>query len=216
MRIDVLCSDPGHPVIAVMRAWAAREALRHSVGLIHSSSEAKGGDILFLVSCTELIRESLRRRYRQCMVLHTSDLPRGRGWSPHVWEIIGGAEALTVTLLEADDPVDSGAIWAKRSVPIPRSALHDEINELLFKAEAELMSEAIALVERGALPTPQPDTGATFYRRRWPADSEIDPSRPLVEAFNLLRVSDPKRYPAFFIIDEVKYTIEIKKARDHE
>ena len=38
---------------------------------------------------------------------------------------------------------------------------------------------------------------ARHYRRRWPADSELDPERSLAEQFNLLRVVDNQRYPAF-------------------
>jgi len=39
---------------------------------------------------------------------------------------------------------------------------------------------------------------APRYRRRRPADSRLDPDRTLAEQFELLRVVDNDRYPAFF------------------
>jgi len=45
----------------------------------------------------------------------------------------------------------------------------------------------------------QPQHGeASHYRRRRPADSQLDPERSLAEQFNLLRVVDNQHYPAFF------------------
>ena len=44
-----------------------------------------------------------------------------------------------------------------------------------------------------------PQTGeASYYRRRRPVDSQLDPERTLAEQFDLLRVVDNDRYPAFF------------------
>ena len=58
------------------------------------------------------------------------------------------------------------------------------------------MTWAIANCDRLA---PRPQEGvATQYRRRTPADSEIDPTKPLSDVFDLLRIADPVRYPAFF------------------
>ncbi len=38
---------------------------------------------------------------------------------------------------------------------------------------------------------------ASYYRRRRAADSQLDPHCSLAEQFNLLRVVDNQRYPAF-------------------
>ena len=48
------------------------------------------------------------------LVLHASDLPDGRGWSPHVWDVISGKSSLTLSLINAEDSVDTGHIWKKR------------------------------------------------------------------------------------------------------
>ncbi len=122
-----------------------------------------------------------------------------------------------MSLLDAEDGVDTGAIWAKRTIPVPVHALYDEINCLLFDTELSLMDEALTLISTGAEPVPQPQhIPPTYYRKRTPSDSEIDPTQPLSELFPTIRVMDPQRYPAFFRLHGHTYTIEIKKVTKHE
>jgi methionyl-tRNA formyltransferase len=51
----------------------------------------------------------------------------------------------------------------------------------------------------------------SFYPRRGPKDSQLDPEKSIKDQFNLLRVVDNERYPAWFELAGQKYTIEIKK-----
>lgn len=211
MKITLLCSDPGHPVNTHIQRWMAARAGEHEISLVRRKTELPGGELLFLVSCSEIIGAPERARYASTLVLHASDLPRGRGWSPHVWEILGGATSLTVTLLEAADKVDSGRIWKKVTVPVPLHALWDEINELLFAAELDLIDFAVDNF-RDITPTPQSDdVEPTYYRRRTPEDSRIDPNLSLSEQFDRLRVCDPQRFPAFFELHGHRYKLALEK-----
>lgn len=196
MKISLLCSDKDHPVRARLVRWMqCRSDLK--ISLIEKQSEAIGGDFLFLISCHELVRKETRRRYKHVLVVHASDLPKDRGWSPHIWSVIRGDGALVVTLLEAEDAVDSGRIWQKVRIPLAGNEVADELNELLFSAEIQLLDWAIANVEI-VRPIIQDRSVATFLRRRTPEDSRIDPTRTIAEQFDLLRVCDSNRYPAFF------------------
>ena len=51
----------------------------------------------------------------------------------------------------------------------------------------------------------------TFYQRRNPSNSELDINKTILENFNLLRIVDNLRYPAFFIHKNQKYIIKIYK-----
>lgn len=189
-----------------------KQSARHDVRLVQRSRDLGegGGDILFLISCHELILPTLRQRYRACLVVHASDLPRGRGWSPLVWQILEGKNTITVTLLEAADPVDSGAIWHQVQIHFEGHELCDEINAALFEAELSLMDFA---VENFGTIEPRPQVGEpSYYRRRTPEDSRLDVNRSLAEQFDLLRVADEKRYPAFFEHRGHRYHVILKKA----
>jgi methionyl-tRNA formyltransferase len=209
MKVSILCTDSAHPVNAWLERWAKDVADRAQVQILRDFRELSGGDFLFLVSCHQIIGKPVRDLFRHTLVLHASALPEGRGMSPHVWQIIEGRKRLTLTLLNAEDALDSGDIWHQLEFDVPDTALAHEIHALLFDAELELMSWAIANCDERK---PRPQTGeGTFYRRRKPADSEIDPRAPLADYFDLLRIADPDRYPAFFTLRGQKYRIRIDK-----
>lgn len=210
--VEILCTDPQHPVNAWLERWKTEHADRARITIRRDWRDLPPrGDFLFLVSCHQIIRADVRSRFRHTLVLHASELPKGRGMSPHVWQILEGRNRIVLTLLDADDPLDSGRIWHQIAMQFDGTELHDEIHARLFDAELELMSWALA---NCATATPRMQVGEpTFYRKRTPADSRIDPERPLVEAFDLLRIADPQRYPAYFEHRGATYRITIDRVR---
>jgi methionyl-tRNA formyltransferase len=182
---------------------------------VQRKKELTGGNILFLISCHEIVESSIRSLYDHSLVVHASDLPRGRGWSPMIWQILEGKTDITVSLLEAEDSVDSGKIWHQKIVHLEGHELFDEINNALFKAEIDLMNFAIEN-ESTIEPKVQSDDRATYYRKRKPEDSKIDPEMSIASQFNLLRVADPERYPAFFEYFGRRYKILISKMEINE
>lgn len=214
MNIDILCSDPRHPVNEYLTRWIATQASRYKISLKRKGSELTGGDILFLVSCSEIIPSAVRNKYGHAMVLHASDLPNGRGWSPHVWAILDGRTELILSLLVAEDSVDSGAIWAKTPFSVPRDALFDDINAALFEAEIELMRQGIAAVEAGQTPNPQVAGEPSYYPKRQPQDSKLDPTLSIESQFDKIRVADPLRYPAYFDLHGTTYILTLRKAEN--
>ena len=212
LAISILCTNRQHPVVAwLVRCRGEMTARGHRVSLCFDKQELTGGDLLFLVSCGQIIRESERRLFRAVVVLHASNLPVGRGWSPHVWAVVGGASSITLCLLEARDPVDSGDVWLRTTFVLEGHELLPEINERLFAAELELMTRA---VEAGGIITPVPQEGepGAALPRRTPNDSRLDPARSIADQFDLLRVVDNDRYPAFFDHRGHRYILRIEKA----
>lgn len=210
MKITVLCSDALHPVNAHLQSWIATHQA-HQIDLVRSKSELSQGDLLFLISCSEIVSEADRKPYSKTLVIHCSDLPHGRGWSPHIWQIIGGATVLTLTLLEAANKVDSGDIWKKLQVNVSKDALWDEINRAVFDAELKLMDFA---VENFVAIKPQAqstDFEPTYHPKRSPINSQVDPKKSIEEQFDLIRVCDPDRFPAYFELHGHKYTIRLEK-----
>jgi methionyl-tRNA formyltransferase len=212
VKIDILTSDPAHPVVPRLRAWsAAMRARGHEVSIAFEMNELRGGDILFLVSCGQIVREHERSRYGATLVLHASDLPRGRGWSPHVWAIVERASRVPVCLLEARDPVDTGDVWLRTAFDLEGHELLPEINDKLFDAELSLMTEAVDRF--GTIdPVPQEGDPGPYMRKRTPEHSRLDPARTIAEQFDLLRVVDNDRYPAFFEHRGKRYVLRIEKA----
>lgn len=214
MKLSLLCTDTGHPIISYLRAWVNLNAQVHEIELIESIRDASGGDILFLISCSEKVLKADRDKYRKTLVLHASDLPVGRGWSPHIWDLVEGSAQITLSLLEAEDVIDSGKIWQKRNIQVPKHALWDEINHILFNAEIELIDFAVS--EFDTIQPHEQDTSITptYRRKRTPDDSRIDPEKPIAEQFDLLRVCDPARFPAFFDHHGCRYIVKLEKINE--
>ncbi|WP_374537399.1 formyltransferase family protein [Chitinimonas taiwanensis] len=210
MQIDVVCSDLRHPIRPLLTAWCQLNGAS-----LHDRLETlDSGDFLFLVSCQQLVSTAVRERYRHSLVLHASKLPAGRGMSPHVWQVLEGGHEITVTLLTAADPVDSGNIWMQQSFTLAGHELCDEINAALFRCELALMDWA--LVHCDTTQACQQEGEPSYYRRRSPEDSRLDPHQSLAAQFDLLRVADPERYPAFFELRGCRYEVVLRKVGDTE
>lgn len=216
MNISILCSDPRHPVVPWLQDWVKTAAdAGHVAAVHHDKSTLNGGDVLFLVSCSQIVTAAERSHFRHVLVLHASDLPKGRGWSPHIWSILEGSNEITVCLLEAADPVDTGDIWLRDQVVLRGDELHAEINDKLFATEMALMSRFL-LMSASIKPVAQRGEATGYRRRRTPEDSRLDPQLPLAAQFDLLRVSDPVRYPAFFDLRGSRYRLRIEKVTDDD
>ena len=213
MKISILCTDHLHPVVLRLNEWSKRMAAeQHIVSLFFDTGDLPGGDILFLVSCSQMVGNIERSKYKATLVIHASDLPRRRGWSPHIWSILDGENEITVSLLEASEPLDTGLIWLKTSFLLEGHELLGEINKKLFNAEIFLMTCAIDDINK-INPTKQTGDPGSYMKKRTPADSEIDPEKSILEQFNLLRIVDSERYPAFFYHQGHKYQIKIEKVK---
>jgi len=211
VKIEILNTDQYHPINSHLLEFKRSLEHLHSVEILRDARDVSAGDILFLVSCNEKVSSHVLGNFSHSIVLHASDLPRGRGWSPHIWELIHGNSHITLTMLDAANEVDLGNIYAKKTIEIPKSALWNEINNLLFAAEIEMMQFAINNYE-SLQKTPQKlNIKPTYYRKRTSVDSKIDVSKSISEQFDLIRVCDPNRFPAFFELNGTTYKLIVEK-----
>ncbi len=211
MKITILCSDPSHPVVPALKSWQdVTTSEGHDVAFATDKSELVSGDMLFLVSCSQLIGETIRNRFNHVLVLHAGDLPNGRGWSPHIWDIVEGSDHMTLCLIEATEPVDTGRIWFKETIALSGDELLDEINQKLFAAECNLMTRAVQECDT-VVPVDQDIDTGTYRQKRSPEDSRLDPNLTIEQQFDLLRTVDNVRYPAFLDIRGSRYTLKITK-----
>lgn len=214
MRVILICSNFEHPVYSYLVSWKNLHENTYDITLAATIDEVStSGDILFLVSCSEYIGADVRRKFKNTLVLHASDLPEGRGWSPHVWDTIFHKKRLTVSLINAEDKIDTGDVWKKVHIDLNGTELYDEINAQIFDAEIKLISWACENIS-SAIPTKQRQDNVSYYRMRTPADSELDIHKSINQQFDLIRVCDPDRYPAFFYYHGKRYKLKIERYED--
>lgn len=194
----------------LLEGW---KAAGHEVTWVHQVSALGMGDCALFLSCGQLAGAAILARNVHNVVVHESDLPRGRGWSPMTWQVLEGKACIPVTLFEAQLSVDSGPIYAQTQMQLQGHELVDELRALQAEATLRLcqwwvqnypVAVQTAREQRG--------TPSTYPRRR-AEDSRLDPALTLAEQFNLLRVVDNDAYPAFFDHHGVRYVLRIEKDR---
>lgn len=184
----------------------------HEVRWAHEAAELPEGDVCFYLSYGKIVSSKLLATHTNNLVVHESDLPKGRGWSPLTWQVLEGASRIPVTLFEAAESVDRGDIYLQEWIELEGNELVDDLRSLQVNATINLCQHFIREYPK-ILKSARPQVGeATYYPRRRPDDSKIDPDRTIREQFILLRVSDNQRYPAWCYINNKKYILRIDRA----
>lgn len=210
MKITLLMDNPKSWYYSY--AQDLRESLvekGHDVALVHTTDEVVEGELAFFLSCEKIIKKDIRDRNKHSLVVHSSPLPQGKGWSPLTWTILEGGNEITNTLFEAVDAVDAGEIYMQNTFSFEGHELLDELHDAQGKKINELILQFVdaypnieGKVQEGA---------ESFYERRRPEDSKIDPNKSIAEQFNLLRVVHNEKYPAFFELNGNRYILKIEK-----
>jgi methionyl-tRNA formyltransferase len=187
---------------------------KHEVFLINSKNDIEKGDVLFLLSCFQLVKRDVLALNKHNIVVHASHLPSGKGWSPLTWQILEGENRIHLTLFEAVEDMDAGNIYLNGAIVLDGTEL---LSEARYKLANEIQNMCLDYIENNYGTEGIHQEGeSTFYRRRTPEDSELDINKTIDEQFNLLRIVDNERYPAFFVKNGVKYILTIRKAKENE
>lgn len=182
-----------------------------TVSLIDSVSDLQGGDIAFFLSCSNIVKKSKLDLYKNNIVVHASALPHGRGWSPCTWQILEGKNEIPLSLFEAKEGVDSGEIYIQDKIVLSGYELVDEWREKLGNKIVEMCLNFVKHYPEIIKEARSQEGDSSFYPKRTPKDSKLDPQKTIQEQFNIFRVVDNERYPAFFEIDGKRYNLKIER-----
>jgi methionyl-tRNA formyltransferase len=181
----------------------------YDVHCFYDEKKIKNFDIVFVLSYTKILKGEILNSNKLLLVVHASDLPAGRGFAPMQWQILEGQNTIPICLLEVAEEVDNGDIYKRGLIQLDGTELYDEMR---FKQARAIFDLITQFLEEFPECTPTTQVGIpSFYRRRTPDDSRLDPDKTLREQFNLLRVCNNIGWPAFFELDGVEYTLKIEK-----
>ena len=211
MKIDILTDSDSWINQYITRLLERLGSLGHEVGVLYDVDAITSGELLFMLGCGQIVPEERLLLHKHNLVVHESDLPSGKGWSPVSWQILEGKKQIPITLFECEKTVDSGVIYLQEDMCFTGYELIDEIRKIQGNATIDLcvrfVGEYPAILETARVQVGE----STYYQRRTAVDSKLDLDKTLREQFNLLRIVDNNRYPAFFEIDGVKYNLRVEK-----
>lgn len=187
---------------------------RHLTNWVHKVEEIPNGDFVFCIGCSQKIPSLIISRNKHNLIIHESDLPKGKGWSPLTWQILKGINEIPICLFEAVEPVDSGKIYLKDILNFRGTELVEDLRKVQAETSIEMCLNFIRNYPEIILKGIEQRGDSTFFRRRKPEDSRLNPDKTIIEQFNLLRVVDNENYPAFFEMNGETYILKIEKKRN--
>lgn len=128
-----------------------------------------------------------------CLNVHASLLPKYRGAAPIQWALINGETVTGISIMRADEGLDTGPVLLQREEPIYPDDTAGTLSERLARLGAEALVEAVRLIELGqAVYTPQDDAQATYAPMLKPEHAILDWNEPAEALRNRIRGLNPK------------------------
>lgn len=169
-------------------------------------------DVVFVLSYHRIIESQFLEANCLYLVIHESDLPEGKGWAPLFWQVLEGKHEITFSMFAASPNMDAGPIYMKRELKLTGYELSDELRLKQAVLSINMCIEFIESPEKFIPPTLQ-EGDESFYAKRGPKDSRVDPKKTIEEQFNLLRIVNNEEYPAFFELGGHKYKLKIEEVK---
>jgi methionyl-tRNA formyltransferase len=117
--------------------------------------------------------------------LHFSLLPRWRGAAPVERAILAGDTETGVCVMQIEEGLDTGPVFACERVPIGPTTTADDLRATLVDVGTPLLVDTL----QHGLATATPQQGEAVYAAKVePADLELDWTRPPEELARLVRV----------------------------
>jgi methionyl-tRNA formyltransferase len=137
-----------------------------------------------VVAFGRLVRPHVLERVPMVNV-HFSLLPRWRGAAPVERALLAGDAETGVCLMELEEGLDTGPVYACERVPIEDDETLDELRARLVSVGVPLLTNALA----GGLGEPVPQTGETTYADKLePEEFHLDWSQPAAQLSRVIRL----------------------------
>ncbi|WP_065377200.1 methionyl-tRNA formyltransferase [Ensifer adhaerens] len=156
-------------------------------------------DVILVIGWSQICGTQFRNvAPRGCLGFHPAALPRFRGRGVIPWTILCDQKITGSTLFWLDDGVDSGPILLQRLFNVAAGETARTLYDKHTHNLAEMVVEAVDLLENGATGgTEQDECNASYCARRKAEDGLIDWRNAAAEIERLIRaVGDP--YPGAF------------------
>lgn len=155
--------------------------------------EERGVDVALVVAYGRILPLGVLSAPRLgCINLHASLLPRLRGAAPIQWAILRGERESGISLMEMDEGMDTGAVFATRQIPIDEQVTGEILTAQLSELAAQMVPNEFMDVLSGKLTSiAQNAEQATEAPPLRSADFQINWSRNASDIANQVRAFCP-------------------------
>lgn len=182
---------------------------RYFIQLFKETKKIKKFDIVFVISYTKILNENFLKKNKLSLIPHPSKLPKDKGFAPIHNAVLKNKKLFFISLIKAEKEVDSGDIFIQQKYRLKGTELMGDLRAIQAKAVFKIMSEFLDKYPK--IKFRKQAGKSNFNKKRKPQDSKLNIKKSILSQFNLLRVCDNQRYPAFFIHKGIKYNLKIEK-----
>jgi methionyl-tRNA formyltransferase len=152
---------------------------------------ATGAELGVVVAFGQLLPPALLDALPQGFVnVHFSLLPRWRGAAPVERAILAGDTETGVCIMELEQGLDTGPVYAREATPIGPDETAGELHERLVRIGTDLLLETVPGVRDA---TPEPQVGeATYAEKLTVEEFHLDPATPADELLLRVRAGNPR------------------------
>ncbi len=171
--------------------------------------DLKNFDVVIILGYTRIINPNLLSTNNLNIVIHPSKLPLDKGFAPIAYQVLKNKKNFYISIIRLEKKVDSGDIILQKKIKLNGSELSNELREMQALETINILKK---FLKNYPLIKFKKQIGkSNFNKRRTKKDSEININKSIKSQFNLLRVCDNEKYPAFFKYRKNKYLIKIYK-----
>jgi len=124
--------------------------------------------------------------------VHASLLPRWRGAAPIERALLAGDDKTGVCIMQMEEGLDTGGVYAHRTLPITAQTTGSELWFKLAPMGAELLIETLTKIAAGLLPEAQAADGLTYAKKISNDERIIDWSLSASAIDRLVRCFSPR------------------------
>jgi len=142
-----------------------------------------------------------------CINVHASLLPRWRGASPILHAILAGDDRTGISLMQMDAGIDTGPVFARRSLPILEDDNAAMLEQRLSMLGAVMIHDLLPGILEGCIKPREQDSGRVTYAPMLKkSDGRIDWGQPAADIARHIRAMTP--WPgAFTYLDGLRLKI---------
>jgi len=171
--------------------------------------DLKKFDIVFILSYTKVISYKYFNNKSLYLVIHSSSLPKGRGFSPMQWQVQNNRSSIKNSMIIAKKKVDEGDIVLQNTFKIDKTDLYKDLRKKQAKSICELINKFLKIYPNY---TKKKQIGeVSYYRKRNINDNKLNLNQSLKSNFRILRLSDNEKFPSWFFYKGKKFIIKIYK-----
>ncbi len=182
---------------------------RFSFKIEENYKKIKKQDIVFILGYGRLLPESFLDKNKLNLVVHESKLPKDKGGAPIHYQVLKNKKKIYISLIKASMKIDSGDIFLIDSFNLKGIELMNELRSKQAQGRIKIIKRFLKKYPN--IKSFKQKGKGNFNRMRNASDSEININKSIKSQFNLLRICDNEKYPAFFKYKNCKFILKIFK-----